>query len=102
MALNNKLGITDAAELAREEERISKKKALELFKSGYLDTLKPGTFSALSEIHRYLFDELYDFVRDMGFDRLGCFAYSKEEGTKAALMKPQVRSDVKERCVPLH
>ena len=43
------------------------------------------------------FEELYDFVSEMEFDRLGCFSYSKEEGTKAALMKPQVRSDVKER-----
>ena len=43
------------------------------------------------------FEELYDFVSEMEFDRLGCFAYSKEEGTKAASMKPQVRSDVKER-----
>lgn len=62
MALENKLGIVDSAELAREEERISKKKAVELFESGHLDTLEPGTFAALSEIHRYLFDELYVFA----------------------------------------
>ncbi len=43
------------------------------------------------------FDELYDFVEEMKFDRLGVFSYSKEEGTPAAKMKPQVRSDVKER-----
>jgi ribosomal protein S12 methylthiotransferase len=43
------------------------------------------------------FNELYEFVKDMEFDRLGCFSYSKEEGTKASKMKPQVRSDVKER-----
>ncbi len=48
MALQNKLGITDSAELAREEERISKKKVLELFESGYLETLEPGTFKTLS------------------------------------------------------
>ena len=47
MALQNKLGITDSAELAREEERISKKKAAELFESGYLDGLKAGTYSTL-------------------------------------------------------
>ena len=47
MALENKLGITDSAELAREEERISKKKALELFESGTLDTLEAGTFDSL-------------------------------------------------------
>ena len=68
MALQNKLGITDSAELAREEERISKKKALELFESEYLETLEPGTFKTLSEIHRILFDNIYDFagkIRDV-------------------------------------
>lgn len=62
MALENKLGITNSAELAREEEKISKKKALELFESGILDELDAGTFAALAEIHRYLFDEIYDFA----------------------------------------
>ena len=68
MALQNKLGITGSAELAREEERISKKKALELFESGYLETLEPGTFKTLSEIHRILFENIYDFagkIRDV-------------------------------------
>lgn len=62
MALENKLGITDSAELAREEEKISKKKALWLFESGTLDSLKAGTFAALREIHKCLFEELYDFA----------------------------------------
>lgn len=62
MALENKLGITDSAELAREEEKISKKKALWLFESGTLDSLKAGTFAALQEIHKCLFGELYDFA----------------------------------------
>lgn len=62
MALENKLGITNSAELAREEEKISKKKALELFESGMLDELDAVTFAALAEIHRYLFDEIYDFA----------------------------------------
>ena len=65
MALENKLGITDSAELAREEERISKKKALELFESGALDALKAGTFSSLQEIHKYLFDEIYSFAGEI-------------------------------------
>ena len=65
MALENKLGITDSAELAREEERISKKKAAELYDSGYLDTLTPGTWTTLAEIHRYLFEEIYDFAGKM-------------------------------------
>ena len=50
MALENKLGITDSSALAREEEKISKKKALELFETGYLDTLTAGTFESLSLI----------------------------------------------------
>ena len=65
MALENKLGITDSAALAREEEKISKKKALELFETGYLDTLQAGTFESLSLIHKYLFDEIYDFAGKM-------------------------------------
>lgn len=62
MALENKLGLTSSADLAREEERISKKKALELFESGTLDSLRPGTFSALQTIHQHLFGEIYDFA----------------------------------------
>lgn len=62
MALENKLGITDSAELAREEEKISKKKAAWLFESGTLDTLPVGTFSALQAIHKYLFEDIYDFA----------------------------------------
>ena len=65
MALTNKLGITNAAELAREEERISKKKALELFETGLLDTLEAGTFSTLKTIHKYLFEEIYDFAGEL-------------------------------------
>ncbi len=65
MALENKLGIADSAELAREEERISKKKALELFETGLLGELEAGTFSALRAIHKYLFDAIYDFAGEM-------------------------------------
>lgn len=65
MTLKNKLGIDNSAELAREEERISKKKALELFESGMLDTLEAGKFSALKSIHKYLFDEIYDFAGEI-------------------------------------
>ncbi len=60
--LENKLGLSNSAELAREEEKISKKKAAELFENGILDTLTPGSFSALQAIHKYLFDEIYDFA----------------------------------------
>ena len=62
MALENKLGLTNPADLAREEERISKKKALELFESGILDTLLAGKFSTLQKIHEYLFSDIYDFA----------------------------------------
>lgn len=65
MALENKLGITSSPDLAREEERISKKKALELFENGLLDRLEPGTFSSLSMIHRYLFEDIYDFAGEI-------------------------------------
>ena len=62
MALENKLGITDSAELARVEEKISKTKALELFEKGLLDQFEVGTFSGLAKIHKYLFNEIYDFA----------------------------------------
>ena len=65
MALENKLGLESSADLAREEERISKKKALELFENGVLDQLEAGKFSALQAIHKYLFDEIYDFAGEI-------------------------------------
>ena len=74
MALQNKLNITASAELAREEERISKKKAVELYDKGLLDSLESGKFSALAFIHKYLFEEIYDFagvVRDVNIAKGG-------------------------------
>ena len=65
MALENKLGLTDSAELAREEERISKKKAVELFETGLLDTLPAGKFVTLQAIHKYLFENIYDFAGEI-------------------------------------
>ena len=65
MALENKLGITNSAELAREEERISKKKAVELFESGSLDKLAPGRFASLQAIHKTLFEDIYDFAGEL-------------------------------------
>ena len=62
MALENKLGLTSSADLAREEERISKKKTLALFENGALDTLPAGKFSTLQAIHKYLFEDIYDFA----------------------------------------
>ena len=87
MALENKLGIESSAELAREEEKISKKKAIEMFESGYLDTLRAGTFEALSLIHKYLFDEIYNFagkIREVNISK-GNFRFAPLMYLKAAL-----------------
>lgn len=65
MALENKLGLQSSADLAREEERISKKKALELFETGLLDSLEAGKFSTLKTIHKHLFGEIYDFAGEL-------------------------------------
>ena len=62
MALENKLNITDSAQLAREEERLSKLRAIELFETDFLSTLKAGSFDALSRIHAVLFSDIYDFA----------------------------------------
>lgn len=65
MALENKLGLTSSADLAREDERISKKKAVELFETGLLDTLPAGKFVTLQAIHKYLFEDIYDFAGEI-------------------------------------
>lgn len=68
MTLKNKLGINNSVELACEEEKISKKRALELFENNSLETMEAGKFSSLAEIHRLLFTDIYDFagqVRDV-------------------------------------
>ena len=62
MTLENKLNISDAVELARVEEKLSKAKANQLFGSSFLESLEAGSFQALASIHRYLFDEIYDFA----------------------------------------
>lgn len=62
MALKNKFNITDSLELSLIEEKISKKKAIELFESGKLDSLNAGTFESLKEIHKYLFEDIYEFA----------------------------------------
>ena len=87
MALENKLGIGSSADLAREEERYSKRKAIELFESGMLDALKPGTFSSLAAIHKQLFGEIYDFageIREVNIAK-GNFRFASVMYLKAAL-----------------
>ncbi len=87
MTLANKLGIMNSAELARAEEKISKKKAMELFESGYLDRLEAGTFKALAEIHKYLFEDIYDFagkIREVNMAK-GNFRFAPVMYLRAAL-----------------
>lgn len=87
MALENKLGITDSSELARMEERISKRKALELFETGMLDNFEVGTFQGLAEIHEYLFNEIYDFagkIREVNIAK-GGFRFAPVMYLEAAL-----------------
>ncbi len=87
MALKNKLGLANSADLAREEERISKKKALELFENGMLDKFEAGKFSALKAIHKYLFDEIYDFAGELRTVNLakGSFRFAPLMYLEAAL-----------------
>lgn len=85
--LQNKLGITNSADLARVEEKISKKKALQLFESGALDRLEAGKYKTLSEIHKYLFEDIYDFagkMRDVNIAK-GYFRFTPVMYLKAAL-----------------
>ena len=65
MVLENKLGLTVSAELAREEERISKKKAVNLFDFAILKLLSDGTYKTLAAIHKYLFEDIYDFAGEL-------------------------------------
>lgn len=87
MALNNKLQITDSVELARVEEKISKKKASELFESGYLGSLEAGKYNTLAKIHRYLFEDIYEFagvIRDVNIAK-GNFRFAPVMYLKASL-----------------
>ena len=87
MALENKLNITESAELARVEEKISKTKALELFENGLLDTFEIGTFKGLSAIHKYLFEDIYSFagnIRTVNISKSG-FRFAPVMYLQAAL-----------------
>ena len=99
MALENKLNIMDSIELARMEEKISKKKAVELFENGYLDKYKAGSFEMLAAIHEYLFGEIYDFagkVRNVNIAK-GNFRFASiiyiEEALKNIDKMPQSNFD---------
>ena len=87
MALENKLGITDSAQLAREEVRISKKKAAEKFRTGYLKHLESGSLDSLIKIHKYLFEDIYEFagiVREVNISK-GNFRFASVMYLKEAL-----------------
>ena len=87
MTPENKLGITNSAELARMEEKISKKRAAEMFESGRLDEFEAGKYAALAEIHRTLFGDIYDFagkIRDVNLAK-GNFRFAPVMYLKAAL-----------------
>lgn len=87
MTLENKLGITDSAELARVEEKLTKKRAVELFESGYLDSLNSGTYESLAKIHKYLFEDIYVFagkIRDINIAK-GNFRFASVMYLQAAL-----------------
>lgn len=76
MVLGNKLGISSDAELAREEERLTKTRALELFERGLLDGLGAGTFAGLAQIHAYLFQDVYDFAGRMRRENISKAAFA--------------------------
>ena len=109
MALENKLNITDSAELAREEERITKKKAVELYDKGLFDGLEAGKFSSLSFIHKYLFEELYDFagvMRDVNLAK-GGFRFAPVMYLESALehisnMKQSTFDEIIEKYVEMN
>lgn len=87
MALENKLGIAESSKLAGEEEKITKKKALELFDKKIIDTFEVGTFKGLQEIHKYLFEDVYEFagkIRDENISK-GNFRFAPVMYLKEAL-----------------
>ena len=65
MTVENMPGITDSVELSKAEEKISKKKAVELFDKNVFDKLKPGSCEALFTIHKFLFEDIYDFAGEL-------------------------------------
>ena len=65
MLLKNKLGINNEIELAKKEEKITKLKAIELFETGKLEEFEVGTFQGLSQIHKFLFEDIYEFAGEI-------------------------------------
>ena len=87
MALENKLGLANSADLAREEERISKTKAIKMFETGFFDGLEAGKFESLSKIHKYLFEDIYLFAGEIRTENIakGNFRFAPVMYLKASL-----------------
>ena len=109
MILENKLGITDSAQLANEEERISKKKAAQMFETGYLDKLKAGSVESLVMIHKYLFEEIYEFAGQIsevniakGSFRFAPVMYLEEALKKIEKMPQSTYDEIIEKYVEMN
>ena len=109
MILENKLNITEQAELAREEERISKTHAKEMFETGYLNTLEPGTFDSLKKIHKYLFEDIYEFAGNLrkvnivkGNFRFTPVVYLEESIKKIEKMPQSTYEEIIEKYVEMN
>ena len=87
MVLENKLGIVNSTDLAREEERISKTKAIKMFEQGFLDELEAGKFETLSKIYKHLFEDIYLFAGEIRTENIakGNFRFAPVMYLKASL-----------------
>ena len=109
MALENKLGIESSAKLADVEEKITKKRALEIYESGFLDKLESGTFDSLSKIHKYLFSDIYDFAGEIrkvniskGNFRFAPLMYLNESLKNIDKMKQSTFDEIIEKYVEMN
>lgn len=109
MVLENKLGLLNSSDLAREEERISKQKAMRLFEENRLETLEIGTFNGLSQIHQFLFEDVYAFagkIRDVNMSK-GNFRFAPVMYLESALqhidyMPHQTFDEIVEKYVEMN
>ena len=109
MALENKLGIESSAELADVEEKITKKRALEIYESGFLDKLESGTFDSLAKIHKYLFGDIYEFAGEIrkvniskGNFRFAPLMYLNESLKNIDKMKQSTFDEIIEKYVEMN
>lgn len=99
MTLKNKLNITNSAKLAQAEEKVTKKKALELYERGIIDTFEVGTFKGLADIHKFLFRDVYDFAGKVRSENIakGHFRFASamylNEALKCVSAMPQSNFD---------